>query len=246
MQAIKKGVKSELLIKMNNKNNFYVGKKAQVGATLTWFVAFMIIIFIVIVFFAAVGYLSSTKGTFKVIPGEKVKSDLNAQKRLLDILEMPVEVSIQGVDKIISVNDAIVLSLEPFITEEILSKVDGDVNKIYNSGYFESILASQLNEAKAKENEGAINDIKNSEEILRAIKTKIDSPCRKYFLILPHGAIFKLSDVAEENNINLGRNKVLSPDASGAEHSKAEVVIPYKKGDKNYNLEIKYQESEAC
>ena len=75
-----------------------INKKAQIGMTLTWFVAFVIIFFIMLVFLALTALLFAEKS---ILTGDKSKIELQkntdnslSQRKLFLLLNLPVEDSI--------------------------------------------------------------------------------------------------------------------------------------------------------
>ena len=77
-------------------NRKYLNKKGAVGLTLTWFVAFMIIVFIMLVYVVLAGFLAAKK-SIPIVGGGKnaisistTSGNLETQRKLFEILNSPL------------------------------------------------------------------------------------------------------------------------------------------------------------
>ena len=83
------------ILKINTSKIFLKSRKAQIGTTLTWIVAFIIIFFIMLLFFGGCAFLSGEKflsGERDIISldeGQNLESLYN-QRHLTKILNTPV------------------------------------------------------------------------------------------------------------------------------------------------------------
>jgi hypothetical protein len=107
-----------------------INKKAQVGSTLTWFIAFLIIFFIIILFvFASL----SLAGRKKFIVGNddldfnSLDGRAEGQRTIFVLLESSIE--IEGVKK--KYSEFLKQSLNPYIEDDrIVSSLQGDINSL--------------------------------------------------------------------------------------------------------------------
>lgn len=200
-------------------------KKSQIGTTLTWFTAFIIIFFIIILFVSASVIIAGQK---KISTIELIKYDsgsLESQRSLTSFLATPIKID----DKEEKIKDLVLESLNPYLETKDLIKDSGDLNNLVS---IKQNLGKEFFEANSVELKDDIL-FKKSQEILSSF-------CSEYMLRIPQGIILSgtnnfLSDLELENS---EWEAVLISDWTPW----AEIQLPYK--DKM--VKIKFRELKKC
>lgn len=203
-------------------------KKGQLGATLTWFGAFFVILFIMILFLIAVFWLSEKKDFFAPneisIAGEKVKN-LDVQRRGIEFLDS----SLIYEGKEISVKDLIILRTS-FYTQPIA----GGDSFLKKSGV-SSI--NQINEVKDRMPELKIlAGIKEDEEkeFFNSLHTSLQNDKFEYIVKTPLGYAYNVGRGAESSSQITPI--VISEETKTLFGEPAEIKIPYE----NYVVDIEF------
>lgn len=209
------------IIKMIRKR-----RKGQIGTTLTWFVAFIIIFFIMLIFVSLSFYLAATKKTFEAfsLSYSEQGFHISQTENLIALLNTKVEIEREGKKE------------DKTITELIKDSVDDYISKGSAWNYKERGLYIYDPELRIREIAREKNRVlfENSKNILNNI-------CSGYILVLPQGVIYK-----QENSEAVYAKDlidVLGKEAL-AKYNKYYSVIPFEY--KGYIVKIKYLQLEKC
>mgnify|MGYP001566716813 CR=1 FL=1 len=104
------------------RKEFFKNKTGQVGITITWFVAFIVIFFIMLIFTGIVASVALKKGVGKndIYTIQSGFSKVESQRNLMGFLNSEVEID----GKKIFVKDEILFLVEPYFNEELMKKID--------------------------------------------------------------------------------------------------------------------------
>ncbi len=115
-----------------NPGIYMKNKKSQIGETLTWFVAFLIIFFIMIIFLSAAVIISGMRqaGGKNEIGIEKYAGNLNSQRILISLLNSNIVFN----EKEMKIKDALLdadyFNFEEPKKDELKSKIKGAVERL--------------------------------------------------------------------------------------------------------------------
>ena len=167
------------LIKMVKKEFFkmksiFINTKSQVGDALTWFVAFLIIFFIMALFISATIIFSAKKrisaGNDEIILKKYSGANLKNQRVLINFLETPLKENKNKNMKLLILD-----SLEPYLSSlDALKKQNKDINDL--------IYLSSSSELKL------LTEEKNN-QLKSEIQKILDKECIDYMLKIPQGII---------------------------------------------------------
>lgn len=169
------------ILKINTSKIFLKSRKAQIGTTLTWIVAFVIIFFIMLLFFGGCAFLSGEKflsGERNIIgldEGQDLESLYN-QRLLTKILNTPVDEKKTIKDLIFEFQ----LSRDESLKRKIKEEVEGILGSDENINYYFFKVTYDLD--------------KPTEDYILARGESLDSPKE----------IFELNLFLNEQKINVG------------------------------------------
>ncbi len=208
------------------RKEFFKNKTGQVGITITWFVAFIVIFFIMLIFTGIVASVALKKGVGKndIYTIQSGFSKVESQRNLMGFLNSEVEID----GKKIFVKDEILFLVEPYFNEELMKKIDlkniNDLN-LKRPINLEILVFYKID--KTKEN-SAIENLRNS----------LDNSCYEYIFKFPLGYFYRL-----------GKDAKFSYSMSGISNEFDKflgdfvvVEIPYK----NQKIEIKLKSRYVC
>jgi len=219
--------------KLNFKN-----KNAQIGATITWFVAFLVILFIMILFI----FFASLAGGKKILSFASFKQrgvivglkGLSEDADTINSLEsvMKSKINIDGKEELFFY--AILESLEPLISSQKILKdyLSGDINNL--GLMLRAVKGTHTSQVIATEVLLAEGYDENKEKKLKpALEKELDRICDKYYFEIPNLIIDKsggwVSSVSSE---------VLLEDYT------SEIILnAYYKGN---IIKIKYRQLKTC
>jgi len=170
-----------------------INKNAQVGSTVTWMAAFVVIFFLLILYFVGVGFLA---GTAKIFKNEVryIESDINSlasQRSMLVLLNS--EFNFLGSKS--SVRNAIEESVNFYIDDDLYLKlVSYNLDELSNvdmSRKSEVLLSvfSDSDEAVRIQNE----NLEKEAELRNFLMEELNDECYSYFFKFPlfEGSFFK-------------------------------------------------------
>jgi len=211
-------------------------RKAQIGATLTWIVAFLIIFFIMVLFILAAGGVSKIREIkgwflFKSPEGIDVESrDLVLTNNLISVLNTPVDSNGKK-----TIEQSILETLDVYIDNEaIMNALGGDINNLNQlakqraiTGLNKVVLSQELLVAAGYKEE-------QEKEILRQIEITLDKICDGYIFEIPNMRIYKyqgkgISSISKE----ILENEFVQ---------ELTLKIPYN----SQIIEIKYRQLKKC
>lgn len=181
----------------NNFNGGKVcGKMAQIPATLTWFIGFLIIFFVMLMFIFFT-LLATASREIDVQPMDWSSVELEVQRDLMVFLNSPVE--IDGKEK--RIIEVISSSLDPYFELEDQFKNDGKEMSLidWSYGYYSGApdsLEKMWADRGSSNPVGTFFEDKSLNEIMRndldlgkQLSQELDKFCNKYYLQLPQGVV---------------------------------------------------------
>ncbi len=216
----------------------YKNKKAQIPATLTWVIAFLIIFFVMILFLSSTIILAETKGIEVLKPLKYDSKVFDAQRDLIDYLNSPMKVDGEE----LRVLDSISSSLDYYFeikNPNGQSLIDWAFKTYLSADSLEKIDFNQAESALFDRDE-LVEAGRRDREFAKELAKKLDSFCPDYYLQISQGVIrpgglytkksigYDIFDNSEE------RLMKWTPTA--------DISIPYK----NRIFEIKYRQLKEC
>ena len=216
-----------------------IGKKAQISETLTWFVAFLIIFFIMLIFIGA----TLTATAANKISGlfDKMKSFLKDSKTqvylpsqsetLFAVLKTPVEFELKDEKLEKTIQELVIYSLEPYVEKP---------NNYIKEDEERGIIISTNNDF------GVLSGGKERAEILFEKSREIlGEVCDGYIFILPQGILYKekgenpkIVESIKEAESDIGNEKLIGD--YNQVYSAREIHY------ENYWIKIKYKQLGEC
>jgi len=197
-------------------------KRGQIASGITWFLAFLIIFFAIMLFIAASGAVSSRKdvkdiSSLKLIgEGDREGNfgDFDNALNFINILNTKVED-----DKTLRI--LILESLDSYLdNKELMRLINNDINKIKSY----SIPAEIMLDSR---------DINKEKQLFQKIDNVLEGYCKDYIITIPYAQISDGKELLEP----------LAPEIL-LDNYKSEIKIPI--AYKNQVIIIKYQESKKC
>ncbi len=218
-----------------------IGKKSQIGTTLTWFFGFIIIFVIMIIFITSTSVLAVKKAISSQssgIDGFNAES-LNAQRNLINFLNSPIEVD----GRVQKTSEVLLSSLDPYLEDEsgiyfadwkiadksVLKKLNGDINNLGN-------IRESLSEEFFVSSNARVKD----ELIFNRAKSSLRNFCSEYMLIIPQGVVMK--DLENFTSVGNYESSSWKEFFMSKWTETSEIILPYK----NQIVKIKYRELKKC
>jgi len=161
------------------KNQILNNKKSQIGATITWIVAVIVILFIMVIYVLVTMGIAAAKGASKDSVQKSASENVILTEELMSIVNAPI-----GNNEILT--DEIKSSLDYYIGNELIMKaVGGNINNLTR---IKDSLSQEL-----------LVNTKASDEKLKTDAEKIlDSICGSYIFQTPNLKIDKSKTNSQE------------------------------------------------
>ena len=210
-------------------------RKAQIGATLTWIVAYIIIFFIIIIFLSATITIASSKKAFDAVSGAvssifSGKSDIN----YYSVSETENIISVLNYKNgKLSVREAIINSIKPYFDEQ-----EGEKFIFYTENSGLTVFS------KGSEFDTAWKTDKMKQEAFDYIAGILNSRCGGYIIGLPQGFILNNKDKTAYLDDSSSPESMVGKETLIKNYNPYYSIVPFLY--KGYILKIKYLEERKC
>lgn len=215
------------------------GKKGDADVTLTWIPATILIIFIMGISLFLGGSAWGSEKIRNLFGGKQVtvqETDFSETARieqLAAILNSPVEFE----NKEVTVQDLILLSIDPYIKEDIFPKLKvSDIDDIYTVNDKELFILAGILQYK----DGTL--VNNEEEKIGKIQEVLSyiDKCRDYVIKIPQGYLYRVG--GEQGFLKDTTFAPFKGEYEAFLSTPVNLIIEYK----GYQIKVEYREREIC
>lgn len=209
---------------------FLKNKRSQVGITITWFFAFIVIFFIMLLFTGMVASIALKKGVGKneIVSVEDGFRKIENHRELVIFLNSPIIVD----GKSIKVKDEILVLIEPYLNKELMKQINmGDINDLNLKRFM----------IQSQETQKIFNlDFRKENSVIEILRKNFDNSCTEYILKFPFGYFYRYKD--KNYFVEDLKTSGVSDELDKLLGDFVVIKIPYK----NQNIEIKLKSRYIC
>lgn len=221
-------------------------KRGQIASTITWFAAFLIIFFVMMLFLAGTAILAGKKNIPILSPLLGIKDaisfksfnspNLDSQRVLLRFMNTPVDYSGNKAN----VRDLILLAVDPYLSTKILG--DRNIKDVNDLPKLRVGLESYLDRYGIS--------VVREQFIINAVTDKLasENPCLDFVIHYPLGEIYngKINSLDSEKGNLYYISHPFDKNPLDSFYGPAVVNIPYKGQDIKVELKFRKNEKNGC